>query len=92
MAQKIERLVWMKISFDPGRNGGHMPSRLGGRSIVEVRQADTVYNFFVHLSCVVCVCFPACAHQNVQQCVHKPVFAVLHSLNMQAHTCTCMRV
>ena len=42
----------------------------------------------VHHSCVMCVCFLACAHQNhVQQCMHTPVFEVLHTLNVQAHAC-----
>ena len=38
----------MKISFDPGKNGFHMPSGLGGRSIVMVSESDktlAVYNF-----------------------------------------------
>ena len=29
-----------EINFVPGKNGGYMPSSLGGRSIIVVRQAD----------------------------------------------------
>ena len=47
----------------------------------------------VHLSCVACICYPACACQNpVQHYVHRPVYEVLHVLKVQAHECTCMRV
>ena len=34
--------VWTKTSFDLGKNGGHTPCSLGGRSIVVVRQADNI--------------------------------------------------
>ena len=30
---------WIEINFVLGKNGGHMPGSLGGRSIVVVRQA-----------------------------------------------------
>ena len=53
----------------------------------------TKCNLMTCISCVVCVCFPMCARQNcLQQCVHTPVFKVLHALNVQAHACTCTRV
>ena len=41
MVQNIERSMWMKISFDLEKNGGHTPvvSSLGGRSNIVVRQA-----------------------------------------------------
>ena len=38
-----------EINFVLGKNGGHMPSSLGGNSIVVVRQADeklAVYKIF----------------------------------------------
>ena len=46
---KIRKFVWMEITFILGKNGGHKPSSLGGRSIVVVRQADemlAVYKIF----------------------------------------------
>ena len=47
----------------------------------------------MHLSCITCVCYPACAYQNrVLQCMYMSVFEVLHELNVQAHACTCMCV
>ena len=56
-------------------------------------QANQVRAHDVHLSCVACVCYPTCAHQNcVQKYVHTSVFEVLRGLNMQAHACTCIRV
>ena len=55
--------------------------------------ANQVRAHDVYLLCVTCVCYPTCACQNrMQQCVHMPVFEVLHALNMQAHACTCTRV
>ena len=50
----------MEIRFVLGKNGGHRPSSLGGRSIVVVRQADknlTVseifkFNLKAHLGCL----------------------------------------
>ena len=52
--------------------------------------ANQVQACDVDLSCVACVCYPTCVRQNhVQQCVHMPVFEVLHVLNVQAHACTC---
>ena len=45
------------------------------------------------LMCRVCVCHLKCTRQNcVQQCMHMPVFEILHTLNVQAHACTCMHV
>ena len=39
--------------------------------------------------CCMCVCYPTCVRQNcVQQCMHMPIFEVLHVLNVQAHVCT----
>ena len=35
--QKQERFMQMEINFILGKNGGHMPSNLGGRSIRAVR-------------------------------------------------------
>ena len=49
MPQKQERFMRMEINFILGKYGGHMPSSLGGRSIVVVRQADkilAVYKIF----------------------------------------------
>ena len=39
MPQKQERFVRTEIKFVLGKNGGYMPSSLGGRSIVVGRQA-----------------------------------------------------
>ena len=39
MPQKQERFVRTEINFVLGKNGGYMPSSLGGRSIVVGRQA-----------------------------------------------------
>ena len=39
MPQKQERFVRTEINFVLGKNGGYMPSSLGGRSIVVSRQA-----------------------------------------------------
>ena len=36
---KQERFVWMKINIALGKNGGYMPSSLGGRSISVGKQA-----------------------------------------------------
>ena len=55
--------------------------------------ASQVWSHDMHLLCVGCVNWPACACQNcVQWCVHTPVFEVLHALNVQAHMCayTCV--
>ena len=38
-ATKQEKFVCMEANFILGKNGGHMPSSLGGRSIAMVRQA-----------------------------------------------------
>ena len=38
MSQKQERLVQIGINFILGKNGAYMPSNLGSRSIVVVRQ------------------------------------------------------
>ena len=47
----------------------------------------------VHLLCVACINYPTCARQHhVQQCMHKPVFEVLHAVNLQAHMCASTRV
>ena len=35
--------VWTKISFELGKNGGHMPSSLDSKSIVVVRQEGKLY-------------------------------------------------
>ena len=35
-----QRFVRMEINFVLGKNGGYMPSSLGGRSFIVVRQAD----------------------------------------------------
>ena len=40
MPQKYERFVQTEINFVLGKNGGYMPSSLGGRSILVVRQTD----------------------------------------------------
>ena len=39
-ATKYERFVQTEINFVLGKNGGYMPSSLGGRSILVVRQTD----------------------------------------------------
>ena len=40
MPQKYERFVQTEINFVLGKNGGYMPSSLGGGSILVVRQTD----------------------------------------------------
>ena len=45
MSQKQERLVRIGINFILGKNGAYMPSNLGSRSIVVVRQTK---NLAVH--------------------------------------------
>ena len=37
-AKKIEKFMWMKISFDMGKNGRHRPNSLSSRLIVVLRQ------------------------------------------------------
>ena len=37
-ARKIERFVWMKLTFDLGKDGCHRPSGLGCRSVVVVSE------------------------------------------------------
>ena len=40
--------------------------------------------------CVACIHWPMFTHQNcMQQCVHRQVFEVFDTLNMQAHKCAC---
>ena len=61
--------------------------------LVVTNVANQVQARDMHLLCVACVCYPTRARQNrVQQCVHMPVFEVLHALNVQAHACTCTHV
>ena len=37
---KMKRFMRMEINFILGKNGGYIPSSLGGRSFIVVRQAD----------------------------------------------------
>ena len=37
------------INFVLGKNGGHTPSSLGGRSVVVVRQADKIFAVYKFL-------------------------------------------
>ena len=39
-ATKITKVVWTEINFVLGKNGGHRPSNLGGRSIVVASEGD----------------------------------------------------
>ena len=55
--------------------------------------ANQVQAHDVHLSCVACVCYLACAQQNrMQQCMYMLVFEILHVLNVQAHVCIAVAV
>ena len=52
--------------------------------------ANQVQGRDVHLSCVMCVCYPACTRQNhMQQYMDMTIFKVLQVFDVQAHACAC---